>query len=99
MNGYLVLLRGHGGDDVPLRLCATEEEAVAFAAAFDPDALEEWEWAYYYDSTPCYQWTEMILFDYRDGRPWQVRGVRNFEVDPELFLTKWRECCNQTASR
>jgi hypothetical protein len=69
MNAFLVIARCNS-DDVPLRLCATAEEARAFASVLNVDAIAE------VVDVLEFGVSEVIAIDivkFRDGAPVAVR--------------------------
>lgn len=77
---YLVLLR-HTIDDLPVRLCATRDEAVAAASALSWEPDDRVRETFSTDcSTPCA--IAIVEFD-EQGRPASLDTVRRFHDEEE----------------
>jgi hypothetical protein len=74
MNGFLVLLC-HGMDDLPIRLCAKEVDAMAYAEKVRPmpnKAIRE------VFNTDCSSPNCVKVVRFVDGKPVSVRIVKTF---------------------
>jgi hypothetical protein len=81
MDGYLVLL-SRSMDDLPVRLCATYDEAKACADQLTWDVTRELFDALKRDaSTPCV----ISIVRFMDGKPRSNQVVRNFLDESERY--------------
>lgn len=87
MNGFLVLLC-HTMDDIPVRLCETEAEAMRVAEGLDWDKDPTPELLKAVDAPACSTPVNIRCVEFRDGVP--VRGweLRNCESEDEAEYAK-----------